>query len=63
MNQDLRKNLKTMPGEKQVVITIKASRSKAPPAITYNGPLTAEMKKLLENSPPPKRPNRSHPLD
>ena len=60
MNQDRRNNFKTMPGERQVVITIKASR---PPAITSNGPLSAEMKKLLENSPPPKRRNRSRPLD
>lgn len=63
MNQDSRKNFKTMPGHKQFVITIRASRSKAPRAITCSGPLSAEAKELLKNSRPPKRPNRSHPLD
>ena len=56
-------NVKTLPG-KQVILEINNSRlNKASTAITYNGPLSAKAKKLLENSPPPKRPNRSHPLD
>ncbi len=56
-------NVKTLPG-KQVVLEINNSRLKKPSsAITYNGPLTAEMKKLAENAPPPKRPNRSRPLN
>ena len=56
-------NVKTLPG-KQVILKINNSRlNKASTAITYNGPLSAEMKKLLENSPPPKPRNRSHPLD
>lgn len=57
-------NVRTLPGNKQVVLEINNSRlNKASTAITYNGPLTAAMTKLAENSRPPKRPNRSRPLN